>query len=79
MICMQKCWQTDISNQPIAVYGIIAVQCWIQLEYFVAFNANNMGQNSIGLSSQFFLLFWEHGPWRLNLEFRGVFLKIGNF
>ena len=27
----------------------------------------------------FFLPFWEHGPWRLNWEFGGVFLKIGNF
>ena len=27
----------------------------------------------------FFLLFWEHGPWHLNWEFRGVLLKIGNF
>ena len=24
----------------------------------------------------FFLLFWEHGPWRLNREFCGVLLKI---
>ena len=27
----------------------------------------------------FFSLFWEHGPWRLNWEFRGVLLKIGKF
>ena len=25
------------------------------------------------------LHFREHGPWRLNWEFRGVLLKIGNF
>ena len=31
------------------------------------------------LGQGFFWLFWEDGPCRLNWDFRGVLLKIGNF